>query len=101
MSYCTKRLDEPVPRIMASASFGYAYGNRYSTPVNPAFAAASRRSRKSISFHSIVRLAESLIIGLGLPQGRPKGGLRPLWGVTRGIRGAPLRARDTGRLRNA
>ena len=37
----------------------------------------------------------------GCSRRRPKGGLLPLRGVARGIRGAPLRARDTGRLRKA
>src|SRR5437868_120777 len=48
----------------ASSSFGYAYGNRYSTPVKPAVAAASKRLRKSTSLNIIVRLAASLGMGL-------------------------------------
>src|SRR5262249_45182884 len=44
----------------------YAYGKRYSTPVNPARAAAANRSRKSTSLNSIVRLAASLGMGCRL-----------------------------------
>src|SRR5437867_8988396 len=50
-SYCSS--------FSESCSFGYGYGNRYSTALKPAFAAASKRSRKSTSLKSIVRLAAS------------------------------------------
>src|SRR4051812_39469652 len=48
------------PSRSTSVCFSYGYGNRYSTAEKPAFAAAPKRSRKSRSFHNIVRLAASL-----------------------------------------
>src|SRR3954470_7040178 len=59
--------------LAATTSGGWSYGPIYSTPLKPARAAASKRSRNSCSPKSIERLAEKRGMLLLLIQQRDRG----------------------------